>query len=389
MQTRKKERKLRIDITLADMDRMIMYVFTRNANATKKCLVKIRELFSLLDPAMFEDDREMAVRRHMILRLLEGKLDKRIFDMETLAHCVRSGGRYDEDAWDIIMAMDEDGEDLSDDGLVYVEEYVSDRLTFGYVFAATDDLDDKIAELRSGEFDSLCDFNVGFRTVVEELVMNMRVAEQVKKHAALDFTSEKRSLDAALTKTIAELNRPSRTIKTGIKWLNDSLGGGFESGRCYLFLGLPKGFKSGLLLNCALWAKHYNSGLEARDPTKKPCVLYLTQENSINETIERLWSYYFGTSDEVRKYSPDEALAIIQKAGFDSEGVTVAIRYRANRSITTADMDNMIDDLYSDGLEVIMVVQDYVKRIKSIEKWQDYRLELGSVVDEMTVQYAA
>jgi hypothetical protein len=143
--------------------------------------------------------------------------------------------------------------------------------------------------------------------------------------------------------------------------------------------------KSGLLLNIALWGKKYNKNVTTKDPTKKPCVLYLSMENSIDETIERLWSHYVGEEVEIRDYSSKEALEMLSKAGFNNDGISLVIKYRPNRSINTADLDAMIDDLAMEGYEVVMLVQDYIKRIRSINSHPDLRLELGAVVDEFAV----
>ena len=87
-----------------------------------------------------------------------------------------------------------------------------------------------------------------------------------------------------------QLTSPKRKLITGMQGLNELLGGGFESGRCYMFFGLPGEGKSLILLNILFQLKKYNVDYKCKDPTKKPCVVLLTMENDITESIDRLFS---------------------------------------------------------------------------------------------------
>lgn len=67
------------------------------------------------------------------------------------------------------------------------------------------------------------------------------------------------------------------------------LNGGFEDARLYNFIGATGGFKSGLLLNLMKQIKLYNKGRSHKDPTKRPTILFLSQENNIWETFLRIY----------------------------------------------------------------------------------------------------
>ena len=81
----------------------------------------------------------------------------------------------------------------------------------------------------------------------------------------------------------------------------------------------------------------------------------------------------------------------MMERAFSSETCRFVFKYRPSRSITTMDMEAMIHDEYMKGNEVIMIVQDYIKRIKPMEMYKDARhLELGAVVDEFSsMKYVA
>ena len=76
--------------------------------------------------------------------------------------------------------------------------------------------------------------------------------------------------------------------------VNTLVGGGFECTRAYLFLGMAGIGKSMLLLNLALQMKKANKGYIPKDPTKIPTILFLTQENSVEETVDRICNIITG-----------------------------------------------------------------------------------------------
>ena len=71
----------------------------------------------------------------------------------------------------------------------------------------------------------------------------------------------------------------------GMQGLNEMVGGGFESGRVYMLLGITGIGKSISLLNLVYQLKRYNRNYKTKDPTKTPCIVLLTMENTVVETI--------------------------------------------------------------------------------------------------------
>ena len=68
----------------------------------------------------------------------------------------------------------------------------------------------------------------------------------------------------------------------------------------------------------------------------------------------------------------------------DDKGIDISMRYRANLSISTADLYNMIQTEEDSGREVICVILDYIKRINSPKDWNgDERLRLSYVAQEL------
>lgn len=183
------------------------------------------------------------------------------------------------------------------------------------------------------------------------------------------------------------LHNPSTKLKTGMQAFNNIISGGFENGRIYLLFGLPGEGKSMTMLNLALQLKKFNKGYQPKDPTKRPCIVYLTMENSLEETIERAHGILVA-KDFDRRLSLEEMTEQFKNSGFavtDDDPVDIVIKYIPANTVDTDYVYALYDELADSNKEVICMVQDYIKRIKCRDfdiLGKDPYMALGSVVDE-------
>lgn len=183
------------------------------------------------------------------------------------------------------------------------------------------------------------------------------------------------------------LHNPSTKLKTGMQAFNNIISGGFENGRIYLLFGLPGEGKSMTMLNLALQLKKFNRDYKPKDPAKRPCIVYLTMENSLEETIERAHGILVA-KDFDRKLSLEELTAQFKNNGFavtDDDPIDIVIKYIPANTVDTDYVYALYDELADSNKEVICMVQDYIKRIKCRDfevLGKDPYMALGSVVDE-------
>lgn len=195
---------------------------------------------------------------------------------------------------------------------------------------------------------------------------------------------------------------PGNKISTGYRMFDEMLGGGLQEGRCYLLLGQSKGFKSGTVLNIVMNVATHYVDYQLKDPTKIPCVLYFTMENSMNETFERIYNYLGIDFDfpyeiiknkmgrEIKKYKIteediDKILDVIQKETYEKTGIVLRIEFKEHMSVDTGVLETFYEN-YSilDNQEIIFIAQDYIKRIHSqrVYRTEQKRDELGEVINE-------
>ncbi len=183
------------------------------------------------------------------------------------------------------------------------------------------------------------------------------------------------------------LHNPSTKLKTGMQAFNNIISGGFENGRIYLLFGLPGEGKSMTMLNLALQLKKFNKEYQPKDPTKKPCIVYLTMENSLEETIERAHGILVA-KDFDRRLSLEQMTEQFKNSGFavtDDDPIDIVIKYIPANTVDTDYVYALYDELADSNKEVICMVQDYIKRIKCRDfdiLGKDPYMALGSVVDE-------
>lgn len=183
------------------------------------------------------------------------------------------------------------------------------------------------------------------------------------------------------------LHNPSTKLKTGMQAFNNIISGGFENGRIYLLFGLPGEGKSMTMLNLALQLKKFNKGYQPKDPTKRPCIVYLTMENSLEETIERAHGILVA-KDFDKRLSLEEMTEQFKNSGFavtDDDPIDIVIKYIPANTVDTDYVYALYDELADSNKEVICMVQDYIKRIKCRDfdiLGKDPYMALGSVVDE-------
>ena len=146
------------------------------------------------------------------------------------------------------------------------------------------------------------------------------------------------------------------------------------------------GFKSGILLKTARDIKKYNKGMKTKKPGKRPCVLFLTLENSVEESVERLFNMTV-TSDDIKNFSAKQVIEKLRKEGElvlkDVDDIDIVIKFYPCRSIDTSDIYSIIYDLEDDNKEVIALILDYLKRIKPAEYGKEEKEELKNVTNEL------
>lgn len=374
-----------IDITLDTLEDIILYLFSESIYINKKSLNSLRKLFRIINIKNFENDDDLMARISFIKKVLIARLEKRLNEYSVIINYANSG-KYKTQITEDIIPFIESTNDLKTESILFLNSWISENLKYAYLYAFRGEIVDNFDKLMVGNYDSLESINDTLKDILQELFSAMRRAENEDENSSyVDLTPE--IFNSNVADSINRLKLPTNHLKTGIKWLNEMLQGGFESARCYIILGVTGGFKSGMMLNLLYQIKKHNPNFKTKDPKKIPCLLYVTQENSIDETIERMYNISV-SSDDLRDYDTETVLEQMKDNGLsitEEYNINIRMIYKPSKSISTEDLYTMIDDIEEEGQEVICLVHDYTKRIKSSSPDKELRIELGNVIDDFCV----
>ena len=167
--------------------------------------------------------------------------------------------------------------------------------------------------------------------------------------------------------------------------LNILLAGGFQSDRTYCIFGLQGEGKSSTLVNLAYQIKMYNRSYKCKDPTKTPCVVYLTMEDHPKETLSRQFSMVTEQGSLI-DHDVNESMQLMRQGGLavtPDNPIDIVVKYKPNESVDTSYIYDLVDDLEEAGYEVICVILDYLNRIRSVNRFtaSEERLRLGAVTN--------
>lgn len=352
----------------------------------RKLVANINQLFKLFQPQSYTDDFGKETRVYMIRTVCRIILDGKIDDKEALLGNLSFEGKYEPDAVDIMNRIA--NQNISDNELSILDRAISDQLKYKSITEDSEKLVDLLNGFMNENYDSMEGAIIDIECAIDLMSKNLKSAKSSLGDAKKDMNLSSNSFINILGNIIDNERNPAARVQTGIQYLNEMLMGGFQKSRLAIACGMAKGGKSAFLLQCAIWAKLYNTFV-TKDPSKKPVIVYLSMENTNEETVERIWNYCFGDDDELKNHDKAEAASMLEKAGIftpnDPTAPELLLWYRSNRSINASDIAGMLDDLEKEGKECVFLIVDYLARMRAIEFNKEQRLELSNITNDLKV----
>lgn len=374
----KTKRRLPINFDIGSLDLMCQYVISTNRNIKRGMYINLRNLIELLDMEKYINDQEKYKRVLFIKKGLEGRLVRGLDKPSTIIKYI-NGGFISDDIIDV-----NNFDELSNAEIDWINETISGTLSLTFLYEEIDRGIDLFTRFKAADSTNITKLGEEIKEYISNLNTMFR-RTQVQSVTNEMFSLEPNALVNILDNVRIELTNEYRKLYTGMVGFNQLIGGGFENTRCYLFLGITGIGKSLSLLNLAYQMKKYNKNFKPKDPTKIPTIVYLTMENTVTETVDRL--FQIATGDNLRNYSTNEAVDILKSTGelylTDESPINLLIKYQPNKSVDTGYLYTLTEDLEDEGYEVICMIQDHVKRIRAASGQTDVRLELGDVINEM------
>lgn len=377
---RLKKLKIRMDVRM--LDSILAFIYKDSVLRTRKTLQNIYNLFDVLDDSIYEGKPNLEDRIWVIRKTLEAKLRE---DFETdnmiMQYCLDQED-CDSLKRDVVNSIP--NLKITHEESRYLIKQIEDRLQYGYAIT--------VKEIAQRIFDKvdMDDFKT-YKSVADDLydiavaiINNKRNVSSMESDTTFSLRDD--YFDTIITDAVNKLKDKDKIFITGIRRWNTILAPGYLSKRLYTYLAFPGGGKSQILLKSALDIKKYNGHIKAKDPNKNPAILYITMENDIDETVERIFNMS-GNADDIRNYTPKQVIKYLRKDGqlalTADNDIDIIMKYYPNRSIDTNDLYTIIKDLDDSGSEVIVLILDYLKRIRPSEKAASEKEELKNITNEL------
>ena len=374
----KKDKKIPLNFDLASLDLLCNFVISENRNVRRLQYINLRNLIAMLDMEKYISDQERYKRILFIKKGLEARLDRNLQDQLMILKYI-NGGFLDNDIIDISTFKD-----MSNSEIDWINETIASAIKYSFIYERQDQMIELWQRFKSADYKNISEISSEIEAATAELNTLFRKAKVEKTNDRI-FSLNPDVMESVLTDSYQEVTSKYRKLLTGMQGFNQLIGGGFENTRCYLLLGLTGVGKSMTLVNLLYQMKKYNKGYKTKDPTKRPCIVYLTLENTVTETIQRLFQICTGEEFSAQN-SPQEAMNKMMSEGelylTDESPIDIIIKFKPNKSEDTSYLYTLVEDLEDEGYEVIALLQDHAKRMRATDKTQDIRLELGEVINE-------
>ena len=353
------------------------YVLSENSNIRTSSLSTMKKLFDRIDSSIYKGDPDKAKRLEFIKRGLEARVTNKLKNKTLILQYI-NGGPTDKPLLNI-----DNFKELSNDDIEWINLSISETIKHLFMYDYVDRLMDVCQRFKTEDYKRRSDIVDEFEGIVDEVKTEFR---RVKNQNAndMEFSLADGIFEDVVTDIYQKETNPSRRLITGMQGLNLMLGGGLESGRVYMLFGTAAAGKSFTMLDMMIQMKKYNKNYICHDKTKKPCIILLTMENSLHETITRLYSMITGS--EMAKHDLNEVISQLRSGGdmtiSDDNPIDIKIVYKPNLSEDTSYLYTLYDNYEDQGFEPIAIFQDHIKRIRPAVYSRDMRLDLGEIVNE-------
>lgn len=372
---------IKLDITM--MNSIIGYIFKKSPQITRKTLNNMQRLFEIIDERLYDSNDKLRSRFIFIKRALEARIVRGMENEAIMLNYCSNDNENDLETKNIVENINY-YKKLNYEEIRHINNDIKDRLTYSYIAAVRVKMYDILERLEIGDYDSYQDINTELVALCSHIVEKSRQVNVVDQTDT--FSLETGTFDEQVRTIVEQLKKPSRLLRTGIQYWNTLLGDGYRSGRVYYYLGLPAGFKSGILLKSAMDIRKYNKNVATKKEGARKTILLVTMENVVEETVERMFNMAI-TSEDIRKFETEDIIRMMKEEGefklVGEDDIDIVIKYYPNRSISTQDLYTIIQDLEDDNREVIALILDYIKRIRPFEYAREEKEELKNITNEL------
>lgn len=373
-------------IDLATLDILCKYVISPPTLVKLSHISNLNYLINSLDKIDIENDPEKSQRVTFIKYAIDARLGYNLNDINLIVNHILTRLDFEPSFVDL-STIKTNIYGLSSDEINWVNtNIIEGSAKFGFMERDADTFLDICTRIKSTDYAHRGELAAEFEALIDITKNNFRKVTKDDSVTGIEFSLRPGEFEESMREIHSVLSSPSRRLVCGMQALNNMTGGGFEATRIYILLGITGVGKSMTLLDLAQQIRKYNKNYKPKDPTRIPTIVYLTMENSVVETVNRLFVMTTQSDNGIGSLSLDTAINKMKsEAGLildDNNPINLFIKYKPNMSVDTTYLYTLYDNLHDRGYEPICFIQDHLMRIKSVNSTGESRFDLGSVVNE-------
>ena len=353
--------KIAFDIDMVEA--LIKYVRCQYVTQPQK--MAVFNLLKILDFAQYQYNQDILDRLNLLKTLTKGMCEEHIYDENILLSYIRENL---DQADDIIASVNFEINQITDSECKIMNKFINERLQYVYIYQVKDEIIKELSTFDNIGFTSYYDVINTLKEKLSKLMVKLQnISSPDELIRKFNFSGDE-FMDL-LSRVVSKAKKPSTVLMTGIRQLNAILSPGFQSGRLYMFLGGTGRFKSGTLWNIADQIRQYNPQIKPVENGRRKVLLFVTMENTIYETIIRLFDMYNPGVKDIKEMEVEEVAKILRDEGkfrfTDDSGIDIEMRYYADLEIATSNLYTLIQELADQGKEVIALILDYILKLNS------------------------
>lgn len=354
------------------------YVLTENLNIHKKHMTELEKYLRNIPQQFFDKKQQLYLKYKFLLKALELRTNG-----ITKRSMILSGISKIMNIEPIIEFL---SEDCSNEEIKFIEDNIAEINAYNSLVKTIYNLDGICKEFMNAD-------SIGKTNLIPKLEEALSKVNRDVRNTKNDHnTSENYFALHDMKDSINDIHRkmtdPSFKLVTGMQGMNTMIGGGFEKRRVYCYFGMSGDGKSTTLENLLVQLWQHNQHVEPSDKTKKPCIVLLTMENFVSETVCSIFNI-LTNKRLVNCNSPAEVIKEFEERGFEygkaENKISIVIKYKPANSADTTYLRKIVDELADEGFETIAFLQDYLGRILPESKSYDSYQDLGRVMDDFKV----
>ena len=390
LQTKKKEVVKLLDISIPSniLDVLLGYLLYY-PQMDKEVATSIYYLFIKINRSLYIDNIYLELKFDLILFVSELIVKKNITSNKLIEGAIETKfiTEYLEELDEVLDVCHDivNPDNFNDNDANYMIDYINEKMMYIAIYEEKSNLEHLIHKLNVNDVENFGEFGENFKNLLQKITKDI---SRSVKDSDNNYISGTEKHNDSLKKTIDDMNNKSNVIKTGITIHNQQMSeGGYVPGEVYLYVAPTQGGKSLILLQTIRWYLLYNKGIQTRNPRKKPIAVYITLENNMKQTNARLFNTFF--DEDFRKgkkyndFTSEEVQQMYIEHGWTDPEQPYAIYYHKNKTLSSNDIELIIDNLEEQNYEVKLVAVDYVKRLKPNEPTQELRIALGEIVNDL------